>query len=58
MSGLLFDPADAAAEEGAVRRILQEPGLAARLGAAARERAVSRYSLDAVAERYLKLYNR
>ncbi|MBI5596316.1 MAG: glycosyltransferase family 4 protein [Elusimicrobia bacterium] len=57
VSGLLFDPADAAAEEGAVRRLLAEPGLAARLGSAARERALSRYALDAVAERYLKLYN-
>ena len=58
VSGLLFDPADPAAEEGAVRRLLDEPGLAARMGAAARARALSRYSLDAVAERYLKLYNR
>lgn len=56
VSGLLF-PADRPGEmEGLIRRLLAEPGLAARLGRVARETAVRRYSLESAADRYLELY--
>jgi len=55
--GLLFAPADTGAAARQAGRFLEEPGLARRLGASARARAEDRYSLAAVAGRYLKLYN-
>jgi len=44
-NGLLFPDNDAAALAAALDRLLTEPGLAARLGAAARERALKELSL-------------
>ena len=57
VSGLLFDGDPAQAARAPLKRLLEDPGSAGRLGAAARKRAVERYSLAAVAERYAKLYN-
>ncbi|MDE2291966.1 MAG: glycosyltransferase family 4 protein [Elusimicrobia bacterium] len=57
VSGLLFDGEPSSAEE-AVRRLLGDPALGRRLGEAARRRAEDRYSLAAVAERTLEIYNR
>jgi len=44
VSGLLFPPGDKSSLERALSRILAEPGLAARLGAAARESARARFA--------------
>jgi glycosyltransferase involved in cell wall biosynthesis len=55
-TGLLFDRDDENALKAAVRRFASEPGLAARLGAAARTEAVERYSLSRVVARLEELY--
>ncbi|MFC1679884.1 glycosyltransferase [Elusimicrobiota bacterium] len=56
-TGLLFDPADDEALRAHLRKLAEEPELAGKLGAAGRERAERLFSLEAVADRYLKLYN-
>ena len=55
-NGLLFDRDDEAALQAAVRRFDSEPGLAARLGAAARAEAEACYALDRVVARLETLY--
>ena len=55
-TGLLVPPDDAGALADALVRLLDDPPLAARFGAAARARAEERFSWDAVAERALELY--
>jgi glycosyltransferase involved in cell wall biosynthesis len=55
-TGLLFASQDAAEFAGKLKRFLVEPGLAGRMGAAAREKALRDYSLERVAESYEKLY--
>jgi glycosyltransferase involved in cell wall biosynthesis len=55
-TGLLFDRDDEAGLQGAVRRLESEPGLAARLGAAARAEVEERYALDRVIARLEELY--
>ena len=57
-AGFLFEPQDECALKEKLVRFLTEPGLAARMGAAARERAVRDYSLELVARSYEKLYGR
>ena len=47
---------DPAATAEALDRLLGDPAVQARLGAAARERVVARYSWDACAARYDELY--
>jgi len=54
--GLLVPPLDPAAWAAAIERLLADPSLAARLGAAARETARVTFSLDRTAERTLELY--
>ena len=56
VEGLLAEPllADDVAEK--VRRLLDDPALARRMGAAGRVRAVARYGLATVAGQLLKLY--
>lgn len=56
-TGILFDPRDAKAAAAGIRKFISEPELARRFGAAAREDAVSRYSLERVAKRYLEIYH-
>lgn len=56
--GLLFPRADAAGCADAIRRLFRDPELAARLGAAGRERAVERYQLSGTVEAYYDLYRR
>ncbi len=56
--GLLVPPGDPQALAAAAARLLGDRTLAARLGAAARGRAVAEFSLDAVAQRYLGLIAR
>ena len=57
-TGLLFERDDEAGLKAAIRRFESEPGLAARLGAAARAEVVERYLLEAVANRCVELYHR
>lgn len=56
--GLLFPRGDASGCAAAFRRLFQEPGLAERLGAAARIRAQKHYRLDRTVEQYYALYKR
>ena len=55
-TGLLFEPNDPGSLANVMQRLLVEPGLAARLGAAGRARAVSRYRLLPMVDRYESLY--
>jgi glycosyltransferase involved in cell wall biosynthesis/acetyltransferase-like isoleucine patch superfamily enzyme len=54
--GLLVPPGDPGALAGAVRRLLDDPALAARLGAAARRRVEERYSRPAMVRRFEDFY--
>jgi glycosyltransferase involved in cell wall biosynthesis len=56
--GLLFARGDASGCADAIRRLFNDPDLAARLGAAGRERAVERYQLNRTVDEYFKLYSR
>lgn len=55
-TGALFDADDAAGLERALRGFAADPASAARMGRAAREKAVASYSLARLAERYETLY--
>jgi len=55
-TGLLFAPQDAAELDEKLRRFLADPGLAGRMGAAAREKAVRDFALERVAQSYERLY--
>jgi glycosyltransferase involved in cell wall biosynthesis len=54
-TGLLVPPADGRALAEAVRRVLHDPALAGRLGAAAREDVRARFSREAFSERWVEL---
>jgi glycosyltransferase involved in cell wall biosynthesis len=54
--GLLVPPGDAARLAGAIGRLLREPELARRLGAAARRRARERYGREAMVRRFEGFY--
>jgi glycosyltransferase involved in cell wall biosynthesis len=56
VSGLLVPSHDAAAIETALRRMIAEPALRARLGAAARERALEVFSLDRLKRSMADIY--
>lgn len=58
VTGLLVPESDAPALANAVARLLRDPALAARLGAAARERAVAEHGLALMRERYEALITR
>lgn len=55
-SGLLVPPGDPAALAAAMRRLLEEPALAARLAEGGRARVEARFTLRAVARRYVELF--
>jgi len=55
-SGLLVPPRDARAMEEALGRMLREPDLRARLGTAARERALEAFSLDRLKQAMAEIY--
>ena len=55
-TGLLVPEADALAMADALERLLREPEFAARLGAAARERAFAEHGLALMAQRYEALF--
>ena len=56
VTGLLVAPADAPALAGAIRRLIADPSLRARLGDAAQRRQRANYSLEAMAGGYLDVY--
>jgi glycosyltransferase involved in cell wall biosynthesis len=58
VTGLLVPAGDPAALAVAIERLLADPELAQRMGAAGRERVVERYSWDVVAEQALGHYRR
>jgi glycosyltransferase involved in cell wall biosynthesis len=57
-NGLLVPPDDGPALEGALGRLLQDPGFASRLGADARRTVEAGYALDKTAGEYLEAYRR
>jgi len=58
VSGLLVAPRDVAAAAGAVRRLLSDPALAARLSGAGRDRVVGGFSTEVRLDRIEALYRR
>lgn len=56
VNGLLVPPAKVGALTAALDRLLGDPGLAARLGGAARRRVEERYSMEARARRFEAFY--
>lgn len=57
-TGLLVPPEDPPALADAIARLLKQPGLAAQLGEAARERALAEHGLPLMRERYETLFAR
>jgi glycosyltransferase involved in cell wall biosynthesis len=55
-TGLLVPPADAGAIAAAVSRLLDDPELARRLGAAGAERVESKFTDEAMVRKYLDAY--
>ncbi len=55
--GLLVPPGDAYSLSAAMKRLIDEPSLAAKLGVAARSRAEERFSLSRCAEGHLRLWS-
>ena len=54
--GLVVPVRDAAAINGAIRRLFEDPGLRRRFGAAARERIHTHFKIETTIEQTLKLY--
>jgi sugar transferase (PEP-CTERM/EpsH1 system associated) len=57
VTGRLYDPADPNALEGALLPYLTDPALREAHGRAARDRVVQNFSLEAMVQRYLDLYD-
>lgn len=55
-SGILFEPGDASGLTSAVISLLNNSGLRRKLGAEARKRIVEGFSIDVIAEKYIRLY--
>ncbi len=56
VTGLVVPPADPAALAGALRRLMQDPALCARLGEQGRARAFSVFTVEAMARGTLEIY--
>jgi glycosyltransferase involved in cell wall biosynthesis len=56
-TGLLVPPRDPEALAAALRRVLEDRELAARLGEAGRRRVSERFTLEAMTRRMLELYD-
>jgi glycosyltransferase involved in cell wall biosynthesis len=57
VSGLLIPPGDLPAMENALRRLIAEPGMRGRFGAAARRRALEIFSLDRLKRTMSEIYS-
>lgn len=57
-NGLLVEPEDPEALAGAIQRVLDDRHLACQLGCQARRTVEEKYSLQSVAERYIRLYSK
>jgi glycosyltransferase involved in cell wall biosynthesis len=57
-NGLLVPPGDPQALAQAIQKLIEDPQMARRLGDAARQAAFERFSAEAMAERYMQLYER
>lgn len=57
-SGILFEPGDVSGLANAMIRLLNDEELRKRLGEKARKRIVESFSIDRIADKYIKLYNR
>jgi starch synthase len=55
-TGLLVPPDDEAALAGAINELMADPARAAEMGARGRERAVTEFGWDAIAEQTARLY--
>ena len=55
-SGVLFDPLEEASMTGAVRRLLEEPGLSARLAAEGKREALARFHPERIARGHVEIY--
>ncbi len=55
-TGFLFDPGDADDMVRQLRKLLERPELIAKMGAAARQTALERYSMEKVAQKYEEIY--
>jgi glycosyltransferase involved in cell wall biosynthesis len=58
VTGLLVEPRDAPALAGAIRRLVDDPALAARLADAARENVAQEFSASTMARRVAAVYDR
>jgi glycosyltransferase involved in cell wall biosynthesis len=58
VNGLLVDPGDEAGLAAAIRRLLDDPEAARRMGEAARERRRSEFTVDVMVRRFESLYER
>lgn len=57
-SGILFEPGDVSGLASAMVRLLRDEELRQRLGTEARKRIVDNFSIDRVADEYIKLYKK
>jgi len=57
VSGLLVPAGDPAALAGALRRLIEDPALARRLGEAGRQRVRERFNWDAIVQRWKEVYS-
>jgi glycosyltransferase involved in cell wall biosynthesis len=55
-TGVLFEAGNSAELEGALKRLIEAPGIRAALGAAAREEVIERFAMRVMAEKTLELY--
>ncbi|MGH7372997.1 MAG: glycosyltransferase, partial [Candidatus Rokuibacteriota bacterium] len=55
-TGLLVEPGDPAALAAALRRVLDDPARAARMGEAGRRRVEAHFSWDRIADHTLEVY--
>ncbi len=57
-SGILFDPGDVSGLASAMSRVLEDGELRQSLGKEARKRVVENFSIDRIADEYIKLYGK
>jgi glycosyltransferase involved in cell wall biosynthesis len=58
LTGMLHAPGDVAGIESALERLMADPDLRSRMGAAARERALRDFSMERISGELLAFYGR